>query len=167
MLEGCAGDRCTASPVKTAVRAGLVIALLVLGLLWLQRERASTLFPSGVEGGIAVQTSEELRRIRTAYEQQTSDVLVEASGRVIRLLEPDLRGARHQRFITELADGHTLLLSHNIDLASPVPLRVGDEVRFRGVYEWNPQGGVVHWTHADPGGEEAGGWILHRGVTYR
>jgi hypothetical protein len=46
-------------------------------------------------------------------------------------------------------------------------LERGDEVRFRGQYEWNERGGVIHWTHHDPDGRRPGGWLRHDGATYR
>jgi hypothetical protein len=56
-------------------------------------------------------------------------------------------GSRHQRFILELGSGQTLLVAHNIDLAPRLPaLAVGETVDFNGVYEWTPEGGVIHWT---------------------
>ncbi|MEJ2127764.1 MAG: DUF3465 domain-containing protein [Woeseiaceae bacterium] len=43
---------------------------------------------------------------------------------------------------------------------------IGDRVGFRGLYEWNDLGGLVHWTHHDPHGIEDGGWISHRRRKY-
>jgi hypothetical protein len=85
---------------------------------------------------------------------------------VRRLLGDDNEGQRHQRFVLRLANGSTLLIAHNIDLADRVPLGMGDRVRFRGMFEWNELGGLVHWTHRDPHGIEAGGWIIYRSETY-
>lgn len=87
---------------------------------------------------------------------------------VKRILPDDNEGSRHQRFIVELSSGQTLLIAHNIDIAPRIPdLRVGDEVAFGGEYDWNPEGGVIHWTHHDPGGQHPGGWLKHGGQTYQ
>ena len=45
-------------------------------------------------------------------------------------------------------------------------LQNGDLVQFYGEYEWNPKGGVVHWTHHDPHGVEDGGYVRYRAKTY-
>jgi len=63
--------------------------------------------------------------------------------------------------------GQTVLVAHNIDLAERVPLGLGDRLHYRGMYEWNDLGGLVHWTHEDPMGVEEGGWIRYRRKTYR
>lgn len=68
--------------------------------------------------------------------------------------------------ILQLRNRHTLLIAHNIDLADRVPVGLGDRLRFRGMYEWNERGGLVHWTHRDPMGNEAGGWIKFRRKIY-
>ena len=86
---------------------------------------------------------------------------------MLRLLPDDIEGDRHQRIIVRLRNHATLLIAHNIDLAKRVPVGIGDRVRFRGVYEWNDLGGLVHWTHDDPHGIELGGWIQFRRENYR
>ena len=102
-----------------------------------------------------------------AYQNRTSDLIVEGVGRVERLLSDDLEGSRHQRFILRLGSGQSILVSHNIDVAPRInALRVGDQVRFRGEYEWNDQGGLVHWTHDDPKDWHADGWLEHNGLRY-
>ena len=79
----------------------------------------------------------------------------------------DNRGSRHQKFLVKVATGQTLLFAHNIDLAPRIDaINVGDTVEFRGEYEYNPKGGVVHWTHHDPRGKHYAGWILHNGKRY-
>ncbi len=106
--------------------------------------------------------------VRLAYKKRQSDVLVRGEGVVLKILPDDLKGSRHQKFILDLGRRHTLLVAHNIDLADRVAnLREGDTVYFAGEYEWNAQGGVLHWTHHDPAGRHPGGWLKHRGVTYR
>jgi hypothetical protein len=105
--------------------------------------------------------------IAEAYANQRSGIAVEGAGTVAKLLGDDSLGDRHQRFILRLPSGQTVLVAHNIDLAQRVePLAVGDTVAFRGEYEWNDKGGVIHWTHRDPQGQHAGGWLKHGGQTY-
>jgi hypothetical protein len=93
---------------------------------------------------------------------------VSGSGVVDRILSDDTEGERHQRFILRLASGQTLLIAHNIDIAPRISgLSVGDSVEFSGQYEWNDRGGVIHWTHHEPGSRRQAGWIKHGGVTYQ
>ena len=102
------------------------------------------------------------------YQEHRSGEMTEGSGIVERVLRDDNDGSRHQRFILRIESEHTLLVSHNIDLASRLAdLEAGDQVLFRGQYEWNEQGGVLHWTHHDPSGRRPAGWLQHLGATYR
>ncbi|MCB1800657.1 MAG: DUF3465 domain-containing protein [Gammaproteobacteria bacterium] len=106
--------------------------------------------------------------IAAAYRAQRSDVQVEGRGIVKKLLRDDNEGSRHQRFLLRLDNNQTLLVAHNIDLAPRIDdLREGDEVGFYGEYEWNNQGGVLHWTHHDPGRRHVDGWLKHNGRVYQ
>ncbi len=103
-----------------------------------------------------------------AYEERLSGVQMSGEGVVERILSDDTEGDRHQRFILRLSSGQTLLITHNIDIAPRVAaLETGDPLEFYGVYEWNEEGGVVHWTHHDPDGEHEPGWLKHDGETYQ
>lgn len=101
-----------------------------------------------------------------AYGKRDTGSWIEDTGFVRRLLSDDNDGSRHQRFILDLRGRQTLLIAHNIDLVSRIPLGLGDRVSFRGMYEWNELGGLVHWTHDDPQGVEDGGHIRYRTRTY-
>lgn len=103
--------------------------------------------------------SEGSAAIDTAFKNERSGVIVEASGRVAKVLPDDREGDRHQRFIIRIAGGHSLLVAHNIDVAERAPVKEGDLVKFRGQYEWSEQGGTLHWTHHDRAGRHADGWI--------
>ena len=106
--------------------------------------------------------------LAAAFANQTSNIQVEAEGTVAKVLPDDNDGSRHQRFIVRLQSGKTVLIAHNIDLAPRVSsLSEGDNVRFRGEYEWNAKGGVVHWTHHDPNGRHQDGWIEHNGRVFQ
>ena len=102
-----------------------------------------------------------------AFASHATNLEVEGRGTVSKVLSDDNDGARHQRFILKLASGQTLLVAHNIVIAPRVPLSVGAAVAFRGEYEWNAQGGVIHWTHHDPDGSHSAGWIKLGGRTYQ
>ncbi|NOU35350.1 MAG: DUF3465 domain-containing protein [Kiritimatiellaceae bacterium] len=106
--------------------------------------------------------------VASAFANHKSNIQVQGSGQVIKVLSDDNNGSRHQRFIIKLASGQTLLIAHNIDIATRIDsLKVGDTVGFSGEYEWNPQGGVIHWTHHDPQGRHTAGWIKHNGQAYQ
>lgn len=103
-----------------------------------------------------------------AFRQQQSNLQLSGVGRIIHILPDDNIGSRHQNFLIELEIGHTLLVSHNIDLAPRIEnLRRGEEIEFYGEYEWNEKGGVIHWTHHDPQGKHPDGWIKYKGRVYR
>lgn len=91
---------------------------------------------------------------------------VEGRGQVVRLLSDDGDDEQHQRFVVAVPGGQTLLIAHNLDVADRVPLGMGDRVRFHGLYVFNAEGGVVHCTHHDPHGQEAGGWVEFRKRRY-
>ena len=101
-----------------------------------------------------------------AYTKGDTGDWIEDSGFVRRLLSDDNDGSRHQRFVVKLRNGQTLLIAHNIDLAKRVPVGLGDRINFRGMYEWNDLGGLVHWTHHDPQGIEDGGYVRYRTKIY-
>ena len=106
--------------------------------------------------------------IETAFQNRTGNLQVEGRGVVTKLLPDDNKGSRHQKFLIRLYSGQTLLMVHNIDLAPRIQgLTNGDTVEFSGEYEFNPQGGLIHWTHHDPNGRHAAGWIKHKGTTYQ
>ncbi len=110
--------------------------------------------------------SSEQSNISSLYDAQISGVMVSTRGNVIRILQDDNDGSRHQRFLIRIPDGLTLLIAHNIDLAPRVPIELHDQVSIYGQYEWNEKGGVLHWTHHDPDKNHPEGWIMHEGVKY-
>lgn len=106
--------------------------------------------------------------IEHAYKNKLSNVQVEGAGQVVAILPDDNEGSRHQKFILKLDNGQTILIAHNIDLASRLHyLNKGDTVQFFGEYEYSAKGGVVHWTHHDPRKKHPDGWLKHNGKTVK
>ena len=117
---------------------------------------------------VSAQTLSSDVAIAQAFANRQSNFQVAGKGVVSQLLPDDTVGSRHQRMILTLGSGQTLLIAHNIDIAPRInALKKGDTLMFSGVYEWNPKGGVLHWTHHDPKGAHVGGWLKHQGKTYQ
>ena len=105
--------------------------------------------------------------LQEAYQKKLSEIQIHGIGEVIKLLPDDIDNIRHQHFILQLHSGQTLLITHNIDIATKIDtLTIGDTVEFYGEYIWNDKGGVVHWTHHDPNSHHEDGWLKHQGITY-
>ena len=152
----------------------LVILLIGFGIYqWLetsQPELAAVPKQSGSKNAANNFTanSNQDNSLATAFNNRQSNVQVTGLGHVIRILADDNSGSRHQKFILKLSSGQTLLIVHNIDLAPKIDaISKGDQVQFHGQYEWNPKGGVVHWTHHDPNARHPGGWLKHNGSIYQ
>jgi hypothetical protein len=175
-------------PVRGITLSGIAVLLLVVAAQWyLSQDGAPPIgngpspgadvapagpgaaSPTGRSGSISADTSrgrDDADAIVRAYEREQSSVMVEFPGRVTKILPDDNDGSRHQRFIVQLSNDHTILIAHNIDLCERVPLRERDSVFVHGEYEWNDRGGIVHWTHDDPQGRHEAGWIEHHGIRY-
>nr|WP_283102761.1 DUF3465 domain-containing protein [Shewanella abyssi] len=150
-----------------------MLVVLAIASFVYNRVVAPTVAPSsfatyGSSALISTAVAADEQRISQAFSRQQSGIQVQSRGVVTRLLADDTKGSRHQRFIVTLANGQTLLIAHNIDLAPKIEsLQAGDNISFYGVYEYNDRGGVVHWTHHDPQGRHVGGWLKHQGKTYQ
>jgi hypothetical protein len=119
-------------------------------------------------GGGPTTVSANDQAVAKAFASHQSGVAVVGKGEVDRVLPDDNNGDRHQRFILRVDSGQTLLIAHNIDIAPRIPaLKVGDVVEYSGQYEWNEQGGTVHWTHHDPSGKHQAGWLRCNGQVYQ
>jgi hypothetical protein len=139
-------------------RTSLAVVLLLAAAVLIARIDGQR-EPATAETGAAA--------IVEAFENERSGVWVEAEGEIVHLLPDDKKPPRHQNFLIEIAPNHTVKISHNVDLAPRAPIRKGQRIRFRGRYEYNAKGGVVHWTHRDPRGRKTGGRLEYEGKTYR
>lgn len=157
---------------KTILRIGIVILVLIGAYLGFDREQNQNSQPSNTQSAVVQSetqsTTDDSEKIQQAFKQQQSNVQVQASGRVKAVLADDNDGSRHQKFILELSNGLTVLVAHNIDLAPRIEnLKKDDVVEFYGEYEYNPKGGVIHWTHHDPQQRHIAGWLKYQGKTYQ
>ena len=140
------------------------VGLILLGLLSIYFWFSGISPNPSLEGSTSVADKASLN----TYQAPQSGAPMGGEGVVVRVLPDDNVGSRHQRFILRLTSGQTLLIAHNIDIASRIEaLQSGDRVEFYGQYEANPEGGVIHWTHHDPAGNHVSGWLKSNGMVYQ
>jgi len=148
----------------------LVAAALATGINYYNNnysaDNNSTIETSSAQFSASKQ-QQAIKKIRAAKNDTNAQFWIGFNGKIIKKLKDDLSGSRHQKFLVSPAKGLTLLVAHNIDLASRVPIDIGDTISLYGRYEWNNRGGVMHWTHQDPKGKKKGGWIRANGKIYR
>jgi hypothetical protein len=165
-------------PVKSALTRAIVLAV-VLGVAWYLRQQGQTVDapPAGAEiqaeadaspAETTRQPEEGFDAARQAFERKAGGQMLRTEGRVERILADDNDGSPHQRFIIVTDSGLSLLIAHNIELAPRLDgLAAGDRVSVFGEYEWNDKGGLIHWTHDDPGGNHQAGYIEWHGRRYQ
>ncbi len=74
--------------------------------------------------------------------------------------------AEHEAFEVATAAGR-LEIVDNVAIAPPIPVTPGDRIQVRGEIVHDPgREPVVHWTHRDPAGKHADGFIRLRGQIY-
>lgn len=158
---------------KGTMKVGIALVVMVLGFIlnFLQEQKDAPQqkgVPHAVNKSIKSVRNDGSERFSQAFKNRQSDVQIAGAGIVVATLPDDREGSQHQKFILKFASGQTVLVAHNIDLAPRInTLRKGDTVEFYGEYEWNSKGGVLHWTHHDPRGNHANGWLKHQGSTYQ
>ncbi len=165
------GELLMSAGKRSRFRRAAILVLLTIMALLIGRltgiNNPGTEINSDNRGAIQQQTGSYLSA-SVAFQEQLQEVMVEGSGTVVKVLPDDTKGSRHQRFIVKIADGQTLLIAHNIDIAPRIPnIARGDSISFRGSYVYNDRGGIVHWTHRDPNGTHPSGWLSHNGRKFQ
>ncbi len=131
--------------------------------------RRALLLMMFLASGCAAATQPDNANVCSIYSAQQSRAEVVASGKIVEVLGTR-RGpsGEHEGFLIRLSDRCDLLLrvETNVDLTGPVPLHTGQDVVVKGEYEFDPMGGVIHWTHHDPRGRHEGGFVQADGRTY-
>jgi hypothetical protein len=143
----------------------IALTVFVAGSVWYFNQPGLTQLPVP---GSGPGPRPSLPAVRSADRHDDRDQIVDIIAVVDRILTDDSNGSAHQRFIIRTNTGATLLIAHNIDLAPRLEgLSTGDTVRVVGEYERNERGGVIHWTHRDPQGRHAAGYIEWKGRRYQ
>jgi hypothetical protein len=146
-------------------RIFFIVAMLLF--IWYYRDYQPLRQAQQEDATVNESDQEESQQITQLFRDRQSDVVVTATAQIVKILPDDTQGDKHQKMIVVLPSGHSLLLSHNIDIAPRVPAQEGATIRFRGEYEYSEQGGVIHWTHHDPAQRHKDGWIEFHGQLYQ
>jgi hypothetical protein len=106
-----------------------------------------------------------------AWLAHRSRIEVTASGSVARILGTRVGpSGAHEGFLLHLRGsagrGLTVRVEDNVDLTGPIPLAEGDPVEVHGEYIYDPRGGLIHYTHLDPRGRHAPGYVRVNGKIY-
>jgi hypothetical protein len=107
-----------------------------------------------------------------AWRAQRSRVEVTASGTIARVLGTRSgRYAPHDGFLLHLRGpegrGLTIRVEDNVTMTGQIALVAGADAIVRGEYVYDPRGGIVHWTHRDPRGHHAAGYVQTGGKLYQ
>lgn len=101
-----------------------------------------------------------------AYYEQRTGMMVEVTGKVIRILGYNKPDSDFQWFEMKTPNGQHILIGHNNDSSDSIPLFVQDEVTVRGEYEWTERGGTIRSTQRDSSLQRRHGWIAHKDKRY-
>jgi hypothetical protein len=128
-----------------------------------------TLSTTSAISSVTAETSAGINEAEVAAAQnnRASHVAVTCTLPVKRMLRPDDKGEKHEKFLLQMSNGTTILVAHNVSRAPSVPLEAGDIVTVHGEYIWNEKGGVIHWTHASDTPRHQGGYIDFKGRRYQ
>ena len=108
-----------------------------------------------------------LAQIMDAVANKRAGIMVQHWGTVSRTMLDDKGVDKLQKFLVTLENGHLLLFAHDLSIAQRVPIATGDRIEFRGRFDWNDVGGLIHRTHHDPQMSFEDGWLRHNGRVYR
>lgn len=146
---------------KKLINLILVLVVAALGYFFAPANKPSP------DNGVSQRSThnDQSALLQTAFAKRQSKVWATVKVKVRKTLMDDNKGSRHQRFLVNLANGQSILVAHNIDLAPRAPIRAGARIWIKGRYEWSDKGGVLHWTHHNPKGGR-GGWIEVDGKRY-
>lgn len=136
------------------IKALALFVLLISAFFAIDKEQDGPIFDVVDRKKVLSQTIKERK----------SGKIITTKAKVIKLLDDDQKGDKHQKMIIK-AGNHTLLLVHNIDIAKRIPVRVGEQLEVKGEYEWNEKGGLIHWTHRSNNNHPEG-WVKYKNKKY-
>ena len=109
--------------MKTRINNLILVVIILLLAAYLSfdfKEKQNTRITSSTTQTSVSDTNisvDDQNKIMQAYQQQRSNIQVQAQGIVKAVLPDDNQGSKHQKMILKLENGLTVLIAHNIDLA--------------------------------------------------
>lgn len=97
--------------------------------------------------------------VEQAYYEKQTGLMVEVSGKVVRVLGSGESDDALQWFQMRTPAGQRLMVSHDGGIGGPLPLSPRDDVIVSGRYEWTESGGTIRNTGRDASLARQHGWI--------
>lgn len=114
-----------------------------------------------------VQRTDDADLVRANRDKRMVHFLVAADVQVVRILEDDESGAKHQRFYVKLSDGSEVFAVYSLEeKRRRVPVRLGVQVTLAGEFKWTRFGGLMHWLHEDTKDRRPDGYVELNGIRY-
>lgn len=105
--------------------------------------------------------------IREAVSSRQNQFYVEGAELVVtNILPDDTNGLPHQKWEARLSDGRIIMVVYNSNMGDRIPVEIGATFSVGGQFIWTPDGGLVHWVHADPKHKRPDGYVMFDGVVY-
>ncbi|HIP75819.1 MAG TPA: DUF3465 domain-containing protein [Psychromonas hadalis] len=102
------------------------------------------------------------------FNNQRGGEMVSSLGRIIKLLEDQTSPYLAQLILIRLNSGQKLIIKHNLKASTKIAdLKVGEMIKFKGVYRWNSRGGMVVSTFENKQHPKRSGWVKFADKTYQ
>ena len=140
---------------KKSILRFLPVVIVIIVIAWFWHSRPSYDLEPGYQS------------VERAFHEQQSNLMVEVTGTVVRILETNANRERYQEFVIRIENGQSVRVVNDMRYTDHIPLSINDNVTVRGDYLWSEGGGTIRYAHQDRSAQRRHGWIDHEGKRYK